>query len=125
MRILNKVLLGLLVLALLYGVLLLGEMMTTQELKRATNVQTQEAACLMWKPHFLSGNGVCYLNLLNAQGKTVDTAKLMVLTNGFDALEQCGGLDFQGQAISVGNLKTGEIIQRFAVRNSHLNPLDH
>lgn len=116
----KKVLWGILVLALLYGVLLLGEMLTTQELKRVSNEQTNEAASLMWKPHFLSGNGVCYLNLLNAKGKTVDTARLKVLSNGFDALEQCGGIDFQGQAITVGNLKTGELFHRFLVRDGRL-----
>ncbi len=121
MRILNKILLGLLVLALLYGAVLLVEMLTTQELKRVSNGQTNEAASLMWKPHLLSGNGVCYLNLLNAKGKVVDTAKLKVLSNGFDALEQCGGIDFQVQAITVGNLKTGELVQKFTVRGGRLS----
>lgn len=122
MRVLRKILPGILLLALLYGAFLFVEHLTAQELTRVSHPQTQETVCLMWKPRLLRGGGVCDLNLLNAQGKVVDTARLGILNAGFDALQQFGQLGFEGQSISVANLQTGELVRRFVVRNGRLTP---
>lgn len=117
----KMILWALLALALLYGALLLGERLTRQELTRITNPQSGESVSLMWQPKLLRGNGVCYLDLLNAQGKVIDTAQLRVLANGFDALQECGQVEFQGQNITVRNLRSGELVQHFAVRDGRLS----
>lgn len=62
---------GLLVVALLYGALLGAERLTTQELTRVSHPPTEEAVCLIWKPRFLRGDGICSLDSLNAQGQVV------------------------------------------------------
>lgn len=120
MKILHKILVGLIVLAVLYGAVLLGEILTTQEIKRVSNEETNEAVCLMWKPQLLKGNGLVYLTLLNPKGKVVDSAKLQVLDRAFDALDQFGGVEFQGPNVTVKNLRTGELAQRFVVRDGRL-----
>ena len=122
MRVLKKILPGLLILAVLYGALLFVERLTTQELTRVSDPSTRETVCLMWRSRLLSGDGVCYLNLLNAQGKVVDTARLGILKAGFDALQQFGQLGFEGKDITVTNLQTGELVQHFVVRDGHLSP---
>ena len=124
MRVLRKFLQGLLILALLYGALLLIERMITQELTRASHPPTQEAVCLMWKPRLLRGDGVCSLDLLNSQGKVVDSVRLGVLDAGFDALQQFGQLGFQGPDVTVSNLRTSELANRFVVRDGRLIPPD-
>jgi hypothetical protein len=120
MRILRKVLPGVLILALLYGLLLLVERLTTQELTRATEPQTQESICLIWKPRFLRGDGVCSLDLLDARGKAVDTVGLGTLDTAFNALQQYGQLVFQGQEVTVSQLRTGELVRRFVVQDGRL-----
>jgi hypothetical protein len=120
MRVLRKILPAIVVLALLYGGLLLAERMTQQELTRASEASTQEVVSLVWQPRLLRGDGICALNLLNAQGKVVDTARLGVLGAGFEALQQYGQLGFVGQDITVTNLRTGEVLRRFVVRDGRL-----
>lgn len=122
MRILQNILLGVLVLVLLYGGFLLVERLTRQELARVSNSSTQEAACLMWQPRLLKGDGVCSLELLNSQGKVVDSVRLGTLKAGFDGLQQYGQLSFEGQNITVASLRTGELVQRFVVLNGRLSP---
>lgn len=122
MWVLRKILLVFLILALLYGVLFLVERLIAQELKRVSHPSTQETACLMWRPRLLRGDGVCDLDLLNPQGKVVDTARLGILDTGFNALQQFGQLGFQEQEITVAKLQTGELVQRFIVRDGHLTP---
>lgn len=120
MRILRKILPVILILALLYGAFLGVEHFTTQELTRASDPTTQETVCLMWKSRLLKGDGVCFLDLLNAQGKVVDTARLGIPDTAFNALQQFGQVGFQGQEITVADRRTGEIGQRFIVRDGRL-----
>lgn len=122
MRILRKVLIGILILVLLYCALLLVERMTSQELTRVTDAATKESACLMWKPRLLRGDGVCSLALVNAGDEVVDTARLGTLNKGFDALQEFGQLRFQEKTITVANRQTGEVVRRFAVRDGRLSP---
>ena len=124
MRILRKISLAVLILALLYGALLLVERMTTQELTRASEPQTQEIVCLMWRPRLMRGDGVCSVDLLDAGGKVADTARLGTLDTAFNALQQYGQLAFQGQEITVSHLKTGELARRFEVRDGRLRAVD-
>jgi hypothetical protein len=122
MSLLRKLIPGVLVLVLLYGGLLVVERMTTQELTSVTHSPTQETLCLMWKPRFLRGDGLCYLGLKNAQGRITGTASLGTLDTAFNALQQYGQLGFQGQDITVTNLRTGELVRRFVVRDGLLAP---
>lgn len=124
MRVLRKILPGILILILLYGALLFAERLTTQELTRVSHPTTQEAVCLMWQPRLLRGDGICYLNLLNSQDKVVDTVRLGILNAGFDALQQFGQLGFQEQEVTVTNRQTGEVVRRFFVRDGRLSPTD-
>jgi len=119
-----KIFLGVLLLAAVYGGLLFVERLTTQELTRVPHPTTQEVVCLIWKPRLLQGGGVCYVDLLNAEGKVLDTAKLGALDASFEALQQYGQLEFQGQEITVKNLRTGELVQRFMVRDGRLSRPD-
>lgn len=120
MKAVKKILWGVLILAVLYGVVLLIERMTTQELTRISHAQTGETVCLMWQPRLLGGGGECYLDLLNAQGKVVDSSAIRILDTGFNALQQFGQLDFQEQTLSVSNLQTGELVQRYELRGGRL-----
>lgn len=122
MRVLRKILPGILILAALYGALLFGERLTTQELTRVAQPETQETLCLMWQPRLLRGGGVCSLHLLNSQGKVVDTSSLGILDAGFNALQQFGQLGFEGRNITVSNLRTGELVRRYVVRDGRLLP---
>lgn len=122
MRILPKILIGVLILAVLYGVLFLAERLTTQELTRIAHPTSQEAVCLMWRPRLLKGDGVCEVDLLNAQGKVVDTARLGTLDTAFNALQQYGQLSIQEQELTVANLRTGDLARRFVIRDGRLNP---
>lgn len=124
MRVLRKILPGILILILLYGALLFAERLTTQELTRVSHPTTQEAVCLMWQPRLLRGDGICYLNLLNSQDKVVDTVRLGILNAGFDALQQFGQLGFQEQEVTVTNRQTGEVVRRFFIRDGRLSPTD-
>ena len=110
--------------AVLYGVVLLIERMTTQELTRVSHPQTSEIVCLMWQPRLLGGNGVVYLDLLNAQGKKTDSAPLRVLDTGFNALQQFGQLAFEDQILTVSNLKTGDVVQRFVLKDGRLGKVE-
>jgi hypothetical protein len=121
MRILRKFLTVILILALLYGALLLMERLTMQELTRVSDPSTPEAVCLMWQPRFLRGGGVCSLHLLDARGNVVDTASLGTLKTGLDALQQFGQLGFQEGNITVAHLQTGEVVRRFVVREGRLS----
>jgi hypothetical protein len=115
---------GILILALGYGALILVERLTTQELTRASNPSTQESVCLMWKPRFLKGDGVCDLDLRNPQDKIVDTARLGTLDAGFEALQQFGQLDFQDQTVTVISRRNSEVVRRFTVRNGRFSPAE-
>lgn len=121
MPVLRKLFPALLILALLYGAVLLGERLTRQELTRVADSSTGEAACLMWQPRFLR-SGVCSLDLQNARGKVLDTAALGTLPAGFEALQQFGQLGFADRRITVASLKTGELRQSFTVRDGRLVP---
>lgn len=120
MRVLPKILPSILVLAGLFGVLLLVERLTTQELTSVSDPETQQTVCLIWKPRLLRGDGVCVLELRNSQSKVTDSVKLGILDTAFNALQQFGGLGFQGQDVTVANLRTGEVVQRFIVRDHRL-----
>lgn len=120
MQVWRNVLIGLVAVALLCGVFLFAERLTVQELTRVENSGTQEALCLMWKPRLLRGDGFCDLDLVSAQGKVLDTARLGKLDTGINALQQYGQLEFQGDAVKVMNTRTGELMQRFTVRDSRL-----
>jgi hypothetical protein len=124
MRILRKILLGLLILALLYGALRFVEHLTEQELTRVSDEATQESASLMWSPRLLKGDGICSLDLLDAEGHVLDTARLGILNAGFDALQQFGQLGFHDQEITVADRRTGELARRFVVRDGRLSPQD-
>lgn len=124
MRVLQKILPGLLILALLYGALLFAERMAAQELTRVSHPANQETISLMWKPRFLKGDGVCDLNLLDSRDQVIDTARLGILDTSFDALQRFGQLGFEGRDITVANRQTGEIVQRFVVRDGRLSPAD-
>lgn len=121
MNVVKKILWCVVVLVLLYVGVLLVERMTTQELTRVTHAQTGETVCLMWQPRLLRGDGRCYVDLLNAQGKVVDSAPIKVLDTGFNALQQFGQLGFDDQAVVVSNLKTGEVAKRFLVKDGRLS----
>lgn len=121
MNVVKKILWCVVVLVLLYVGVLLIERMTTQELTRVTHAQTGEAVCLMWQPRLLRGDGKCFIDLLNAQGKVVDSANIKVLDTGFNALQQFGQLGFDDQTLVVSNLKTGEVAKRFLVKDGRLN----
>lgn len=118
---LRKLLLSVLILLVLYGALLLVERLTTQELVRVSHLPSHETVCLMWKPRLLKGDGICYLDLMNSEGKVVSTVKLGILDAAFNALQQFGQLGFVGQEITVSSLQTGEVVQRFVVRDGHLS----
>lgn len=124
MRVLQKILSGVLVLALLYGGLFLVERFTTQELTRVINGSTQEVAALIWKPRFLRGDGRCYLSVLNAEGGVIATAELGTQGAALDALQQLGQLGFDGEEITVANLQTGAIFRRFVLREGRLTSVD-
>ncbi len=122
MRVLRTILFGALILALLYGALLFAERLTTQELTRVAHPPTGEAVCLMWKPRFLTGGGLCFLDLQNSEGKVLDSATLGTLDAAFNGLQQFGQLGFQGKEITVSNLQTGELVRRYEVREGRLVP---
>lgn len=124
MRVLKKIILFILILALLYGALLFVEKLTSQELTRVTNPATEEAVCLMWKPQLLKGNGVCFLDLLNAQGKRIDTVELGTLDVAFNALQEFGQLRFQDQDITVASRENSNISQRFIIQDNRLILVD-
>ena len=124
MQILRKALWGVLILALGFGILLAAERLTIQELTRASLPSTQEAVCLMWKPRLLKRDGVCDLELLNPQGKVVDSVRLGVLGTGFDALQQFGLLDVQEPDVVVASRRTGDPLRRFKVQDGHLRPAE-
>lgn len=124
MRVLRKILPAIVVLALLYGGLLLAERMTRQELTRASHASTQETVSLIWQPRLLRGDGICSLSLLNAQDKVLDTVRLGVLGAGFDALQQFGQLGFEGQDVTVTSLRTGAVMGRFVVRDGRLRAVE-
>jgi len=113
------ILLALVVVALLFGALLVGERLTTQELTRATEGTTGESVCLIWRPRFLHGDGGCDLDLLNRQGRVIDSVRLGTMDTAFNALQRYGQLDFQGDRVLVGG-RRGEKTQEFVVRGGRL-----
>jgi len=121
---LRKILPIFLIPVLLYSALLLAERLTTQELMRTTHPSTQEILCLMWKPRFLRGDGVCSLEVLSPQGRITDTARLGTLPAAFDALQQYGQLGFEGQDVTVSNRQTGTLAHRLTLRDGRLVALD-
>jgi hypothetical protein len=124
MHILRKALWGILILALGFGILLAAERLTIQELTRVSLPSTQETVCLMWKPRLLKRDGTCDLELLNAQGKVVDSVRLGILDAGFEALQQFGQLEVQEPDVSVTSKRTGELVRRFTVQAGHLRAAD-
>jgi len=118
----SKILAALVLAALLYAGLRLAEHMSKQELTRATRPDAPETICLMWQPHLLRGNGLCYLDLRNAQDKITSTAPLGTLDSGFNALQQFGQLDFQGATLTVSSRQTGQASHRFTVQDGKLVP---
>jgi hypothetical protein len=124
MRVMQKLLAGLVVLVLAYGVLLGVERMTRQELTSVPHPESQQTVCLMWQPRFLTGNGVGLLDLKNATGKVIDSVQVGTLDTAFNALQQWGQVDFQGDGVKVSNLKTGEVMRKFAVRDGKFRAAD-
>lgn len=112
------------ILALLYGALLFVEKLTSQELTRVTNPATEEAVCLMWKPQLLKGNGICSLDLMNAQGQRIDTVELGTLDVAFNALQEFGQLRFQDQDITVASRENSNISKRFIIQDNRLILVD-
>ncbi len=119
----SKIISLLLLAALLYAGLLFAQRMSTQELTRATLPGAPDAVCLMWKPRFLRGDGLCYLDLRNAQDKITSTAPLGTLDTAFDALQQFGQLDFQGATLTVSSRQTGQASHRFTLQDGKLVPV--
>lgn len=117
---LRKLLPILVVAIVLFAGLLLVERMSTQELTRASDPATQRAVALVWKPRFLKGDGLCTIQLLDSAGKVTDTAGLPPLDSAFNALRQYGQLSLQGENITVSNQQSGEVVQRFVIRNGRL-----
>ena len=120
MPLLRKALLLVLILVLLYGGVLVVERLTTQELTSVTHPSSKEKASLMWNPRLLRGDGICSISLRNAQGQVVDSAVVGSLDTAFNALQQYGQLGFQGDEITVSNLRSGELLYRYGVRDGHL-----
>lgn len=120
MPILRKILIAVVILALLYGGVLVVERLTTQELTSVSHPSSQKTAALIWHPRLLRGDGVCSISLRNAQGQVVDSATIGTLDTAFNALQQYGQLGFQGEEITVSNLRSGELLHRFVISNSHL-----
>jgi len=120
MPILRKALLAALILALLYGGVLVVERLTTQELTSASHATSQETVFLMWNPRLLRGDGVCSVSLRNAQGQVIDSATIGTLDTAFNALQQYGQLGFQGEEITVSNIRSGELLHRFVIRDGRL-----
>lgn len=120
MPILRKALLAVLILALLYGGVLVVERLTTQELTSVSHSSSQETVSLMWNPRLLRGDGVCSVSLRSAQGQVIDSAVLGSLDTAFNALQQYGQLGFQGEEINVSNLRSGELLHRFVIRDGRL-----
>lgn len=116
MKFLRLALWGILVIALGFGILLFVQRLTVQELTRATHPSTQEAICLMWKPRLFQGNGACDLELQNSRGKVVDSIRLGTVDAGFEALQQFGQIEFQGEEVLVSSRRSGETVRRLAVR---------
>lgn len=116
----GKILGGIVIVAALYGALFLVERMMTQELTRGTNPAMQESVCLMWMPSLLKGDGLCAVELRNAQGKVLDTVALGRVDNALTALMQYGQMTFAGKVVTVENLKTGELARRWVVREGRL-----
>ena len=121
MRVFVKILLGVVVAAMIYSGVLLTERMATQELTRATHPSSQEVVCVMWRPRFLQGDGVCFLELRDANDEVVDSAELGTLSAAFEALQQYGQLGFQSEELLVTNQRTGQIEHRFVVREERLS----
>jgi hypothetical protein len=94
------------------------ERLTVQELTRTTQPATGEAAVLIWKPRLLRGDGRCVLELRSAQDKALDSVELAILPAGLEALQQFGGIDFQGSAVRI--VRGGEIVREFTVRDNRL-----
>jgi hypothetical protein len=124
MNIAKKILWCVVILAVLYGGVLVVERMTRQELTRVSHGQTGETVCLMWQPKLLRGNGVVALDLLNAQGKKIDSTQLQIFDTGFNALQQFGQVTFDDQGVVVSSLKTGEVVQRLAIKDGRLVKTD-
>ena len=118
---LRKILPFLVVAVVLYIGLILVERMSTQELTRASDPSTQQAVTLIWKPQFLKGNGLCTLHLLDPAGKVTDTAGLPPLDSAFNALQQYGQISFQDQNVTISNQQSGEVVQRFVIKDGRLD----
>lgn len=120
MPLLRKILVVVLSVLVLYGALLGVERLTTQELTRVAHPSAPQAVCLMWKPQFLRGNGIVYLDLRDGGDKLLATGRVAVVDRAFNALQQFGQLGFDGADITVTNLQTGEPVRRFAVREGRI-----
>ncbi len=114
----------LLIIALLCGMFFLVQRLARQELTRVTEASTQQSACLMWQPRFLRGDGICALEIQDAQGAVVDTVTIGTVGSGFDALQKFGNIDFQGDQVTVMSRTTGESVRRFQLRDGRLNPTE-
>jgi len=120
MRVLRMVLLGLVILALAYGGVKVAERLATQELVRVSDAATGETACVMWRPRFLHGGGVCEVDLQNAQGKVLDTARVGSLDSGLTALQDFGQVSIGGEKVTVASRQTGAVVKVFAVQGGKL-----
>ncbi len=124
MRVLRKIVTGLLILLLAYGGVLLVERLITQELTRVSDQSSGESVGLIWRPRLLRGDGVCSLKLVNATDEFRDSAELGSLSSGLDALQTYGQMTFEGRDVVVADRRTGEVARRFEVRDGRLVAAD-
>ncbi len=120
MQILRKILTGLVIALLAYGAVRLVERLMTQEITRASSAATGESVCLIWTLRLLRGDGMCSLDLVDANDDVLDHAPLGVRGAAFAALQEFGQLSFEGSDVAVKKRQTGEVVARYDVREGRL-----
>lgn len=125
MRIFRVFIYLLIFLAALYAIFLGAERMTTQELTRADLPGTGQAACVMWSPRLLRGDGVCSLRIVDSREKMLDAQILGVQSSGFEALQHYGLVGYEDGVVRVWNRQTGAVTGQFALRDGCLLPVPH
>lgn len=124
MSVARKILWSVLIIALGYGVLLLAERLTVQELTRVSRPESQESVCLIWKPRLLQKQGACDLELRDGRDKVLDSVRLGTFESGFEALQQLGQLGFEKEDVLVTSLRSGELVRRLTIRDGRFQPVD-
>jgi hypothetical protein len=122
MSILWKILICLLIVLLAYGAVHLVERLMTQELTRVSSEATGESVRLIWTPRLLRGDGICSLDLVDADDTVLDQAPLGIRGTAFDALQEFGQLSFKESEITVKDRRTGELAAHYDVRDERLVP---